>query len=77
LLPAVSAQNCTFTEFLFRPSLRRVSGEQSMTLMARKPFPTAFELNCNDVALLVIVDAPRLRIDIHAQDGCVANLHGT
>jgi hypothetical protein len=77
LLPAVSAQNCTFTEFLFRPRLRRVSGDQSMTLMARKPFPAAFELNRNDVALAMIMGTPRLRIDIYAQDGCVANLHGT
>ena len=46
-----------------------------MTLMTRKPLPTAFELNRNDIALTVIVGASRLGIDVHTIDGCVADLH--
>ena len=47
-----------------------------MALMTRKPFATAFELNRDDIALVVIMGASCFRIDIHAHDGCVVNLHG-
>lgn len=76
LLSAVSAQNRAFAEFLFQPNLRHVSGKRGMTLMTRKPLPAALELNRDDVALIMIMGASRLRIDIHAHDGCVLNLHG-
>src|SRR5437764_8099434 len=74
-MPAVSAQNCALTEFLFRPNLSGVSAQPGVTLMTRKPLPAALELDRNDVALAMIMDAPRLRIDIHAQNTFVVNLH--
>jgi hypothetical protein len=77
LLSAISAQNRTFAEFLFQPNLRRVFGKRGMTLMTRKPVAAAFELDRDDVALVMIMGAARLRIDVHAHDGCVVNLHGT
>ena len=75
LLSAVSAQNRTFAEFLFRPNLSRVSGKHGMTLMTRKPLAAAFELNRDDIAIVLIMGTSRLRIDTHAHDGCVVNLH--
>lgn len=60
LLSAVSAQNRTFAEFLFRPNLSRVSGKHGMALMTRKPFAAAFELNRDDIALVMIMGASRL-----------------
>ncbi len=77
LLSAVSAQNGAFAEFLFRPNLSRVSGKHGMTLMTRKPVAAAFELNRDDIALVMIMGASRLRIDVHAHDCCVVNLHRT
>jgi hypothetical protein len=76
LLSAVSAENRTFAEFLFRPNLSRVSGKHGVALMTRKPFAAAFELNRDDIALVMIMGASRLWIDIHAHHGCVVNLHG-
>jgi len=75
LLSAVSAQNRAFAEFLFQPNLRRVSAKRGMALMTRKPFAAAFELNRDDIALVMIMGAACLRIDIHAHDGCVVNFH--
>jgi len=75
LLSAVSAQNRPFAEFLFQPNLRRVSGKRGMALMTRKPFAAAFELDRDDIALVMIMGAACLRIDIHAHDGCVVNFH--
>jgi hypothetical protein len=75
LLSAVSAQNRAFAEFFFQPNLSRVSGKRGMALMTRKPFAAAFELNRDDIALIIIMGAARLRIDIHAHDGCVLNFH--
>ena len=77
LLSAISAQNRTFAEFLFQPNLSRVSGKRGMALMTRKPFATALELNRDDIALVMIMGASCLRIDIQAHDSRVVNLHGT
>jgi hypothetical protein len=76
LLSAVSAQNHAFAEFLFQPNLRQMSGQRGMAFMTRKPFTAAFELDRDDIALVIIMGAACLRIDIHAHDGCVVNLHG-
>jgi hypothetical protein len=54
-----------------------VSGKRGMALMTRKPFAAAFELNRDDIALIMIMGASCLRIDIHAHDGSVVNLHDT
>lgn len=68
LLAAISAQNCALTKFFFRPTLSRMPGEHIVTLMTRKPFPAALELNRNNIALAMIMSAPRLRIDIDADN---------
>jgi hypothetical protein len=75
LLSAVSAQNHAFAECLFQPNLRQVSGQRGMAFMTRKPFTAAFELDRDDIALVMIMGAACLRIDIHAHDGCVLNFH--
>jgi hypothetical protein len=75
LLSAVSAQNHAFAEFLFQPNLRQVFGQRGMAFMTRKPFTAAFELDRDDIALVMIMGAACLRIDIHAHDGCVLNFH--
>jgi hypothetical protein len=76
LLSAVSAQNRAFAEFFFQPNLGRVSGKRGMALMTRKPFAAAFELNRDDIALIIIMGTACLRIDIHSHDSRAMNLHG-
>jgi hypothetical protein len=75
LLSAVSAPNGAFADFLFRPNLSRVSGKHGMTSMTRKPVAAAFELNRDDIAIVMIMGTSRLRIDTNAHHGCVVNLH--
>jgi hypothetical protein len=43
-----------------------VSGQFLMTLVTRIPLTAAFELNRDDVALAVVMRAPRFKIDIYA-----------
>jgi len=51
-----------------------MSGKHGVTFMTRKPFTAAFELNGYDIALVVIMSAACLRIDIHTEDGSAADL---
>jgi hypothetical protein len=68
LLATIPAQNRALIEFFFRPRLSRMPGERIVTLMTRKPIAAAFELNRNNIALVMIMSAARLRIDINAHN---------
>ena len=43
-----------------------MTSKVSVTLMTRKPFAAAFELDCDDVVLRAIMRTTRLRIDFDA-----------
>jgi hypothetical protein len=62
-------------EFLVWPNLSRVSGEQSVTFVTRKPVPATLELDRDDIALAVVMRASRLWIDVNARDIDALNFH--
>ena len=65
-MPAPAAQNNQFAEFLIRPNSGRVICNFFMAKMTRKPPPTAFEFQCNNVVRTGIMGTARFWIDIHA-----------
>jgi hypothetical protein len=64
LMSARAAQDRFPIEFRSRPNTRLVAGDLSVTVEARVPTPTAFELDRDNVQRRVPMAAPRLRIDL-------------
>ena len=52
-----------------------MAGKFGVALMTRKPFSAALELDRDDVAVVVIVRAARLIINVHTADGYAINNH--
>jgi|HubBroStandDraft_6_1064221.scaffolds.fasta_scaffold615403_2 hypothetical protein len=52
-----------------------MTSKVSVTLMTRKPFAAAFELDCDDVVLRAIMRTTRLRIDIDADNFDAVDFH--
>jgi hypothetical protein len=67
-MAARAAQNRWRLEFRTRPHRRNVISKVSVTLVTRKPIAAAFEFDRDDIALAMIMSAPRLRIDIDADN---------
>ena len=65
-MTASAAQRDHFVEFIFAPKRGGMFCNLIMTEMARKPAPTAFEFQRDDVDCAVIMRAARFRIDIDA-----------
>src|SRR2546423_15428870 len=65
-MSASAAQRDHFVEFIFAPNRGRMFCNLVMTEMARKPAPTAFEFQRDDVGCAVIMRAARFRVDIDA-----------
>src|SRR5215469_10888180 len=67
-MAAAATENRALIEFLSRPDFRRMAGQVGMTLVTRKPFSAASELNGNDIALVAVMSAARFRINVDADD---------
>jgi len=74
-MAARAAQNRRRLECRARPDRRDVISQFSVTLMTGKPFVTAGESDCDNVARLAVMETPRFRIDIDADDLDAVNFH--
>ena len=74
LAAARTAQNGHRIEFFFRPDDRGVSGKRGVALMTWEPIPATLELDRDDVAFTVIMRAPRLFIDVDADNIHAVNI---
>jgi len=65
-MTASATQRHYFVEFIFVPNRDGMFCNLIVTEMARKPAPTAFEFQSDDVRCTVIMGAARFRIDVDA-----------
>lgn len=70
---ARTAENGGRVPFLLRPNFRRMTGKFRMAGVTRKPLAAAFELDRDNVALTVVMSAPRFWIDVDAHDAYAAD----
>ena len=67
-MSASAAQNGGRSEFFLWPDDRGVSGKFGVAFMTGKPIAAAFELDRDDIAFAAVMSAPRLLIDVHADN---------
>ena len=74
-MAAGTAQDRELIEFLSRPNDCVVSSKLGMAFMAREPFAAAFEFDRDNVVRPAIMQTPRFRIDIDADNFDAVNFH--
>ena len=67
-MSACAAQHGGRSEFFLWPNGHGVPGKFGVAFMTGKPIAAAFELDRDDIAFAAVMNAPRLLIDVYADN---------
>lgn len=72
-MPTTAAQNRVCAESAFRPSLRAMIFEFGVAFVTWKITSAAFEFDGDDVEFALVMSAPRLRVNVNADNRFTVN----